>query len=155
MDFSKHDTRSMADKPRFLHLRDTVSGDLIWDGDVKCGVMVIGSSSRKLHAEKIPAAREALESAKTEDEKHRLMIDVHNQICESASHVIDGFVGVARGKTELDPANKEDLDWFLDLNFVSLKDLMRQPGDDSWLGASFAQQIIKFSTDLGNYAEAD
>lgn len=150
MDISVLDVRTNSETPRFLHLRKQGTGEFLEDDNGPVGVMVVGSSSRKLQTEGVESARKKLEGA-GEDEKEMMVTNLHRDICEAASRVITEFVNISRGDTELDANNREHMEWFLDLTFVSMKELMRRPEQTGWLEPSFAQQIVAFSTTMGNF----
>jgi hypothetical protein len=157
MDFSKLDSRTAAEKPQQVHLRNPATGEYIMDGDKPCVVLVVGSHSRSVQAGILDDARAKLNASKgrkkTKDEQANALADVQKTLVEGATRVIRGFVNISRGDVPL-TTSADDLAWFLDLNFLSVKSLMATGEDDEsdvWRGDSFAQQILKASNDAGAY----
>ena len=156
MDFSKFDSRSAAEIPQEVHLRDPASGDEIFDGTEPCIVLVVGSHSRTVQAGILEDARKKVSTSKgkkKKDEDSQALADVQKTLTEGAARVIRGFVNMEHEDGhELDADAPDDVQWFLDLNFISIKSLLNQDEEDEkWLGDSFAQQILKASNDSGNY----
>ncbi len=58
---------------------------------------------------------------------------------------------IAEGGTGQRNLTIEDVPAFLDLTFISMKHLMRDPAKSEWTGPSFAQQIVDFGQDEANF----
>jgi len=161
MDFSKHDARTAAENPQPLKLRNPATGEYITDGkddqgnDKFCTVLVIGSHSRSVQAGILEDARKKLNNVKGKKKKDEAsaLADVQKTLIEGAARVIRGFENIEKDGKPLDPKNKDDVQWFLDLNFVSVKSLLasEKEQEEEWLGDSFAQQILKASNDASAY----
>jgi len=163
MDFSKYDARTAAETAQPVYLRDPATGDFINDGDLPCAVLVVGSHARTVQAGILEEARTKMTAAKDkakggnkkkkEDEQATALADVQKTLVEGAARVIRGFENIERDKRPL-TTSAEDIEWFLDLNFLSVKSLMATADDedsDVWNGDSFAQQILKASNNAGTY----
>lgn len=154
MDFTRQDARTAAETPQEVHLRHPHNGEYIMDGDKHCAVMVMGSQARSVQAGILDEARTKLSSARNKKKKEdqaAAIEDIHKTLVEGAARVIRGFKNIERDGRSL-TTSKEDVEWFLDLNFVSIKALMAKDGDgEEWLGDSFAQQILKASNDAALY----
>lgn len=158
MDFTKKDARTSAETPFELKLRDQATGEYIMDGDQHCVVLIVGSHSRSVQAGILEDARAKLNNSskgkKKKEDQASALEDVQKTLIEGASRVIRGFVNISRGDVPL-TTSKEDLHWFLDLNFVSVPSLMAQNEVDDeeevWRKDSFAQQILKASNDASSF----
>jgi len=157
MDFNKLDSRTAAEKPQRVHLRRQDDGMPISDGDKACVVLVVGSHSRSVQAGILEDARAKLNASKgkkkSKEEQANALADVQKTLIEGATRVIRGFENIERDGKPL-TTSAEDIAWFLDLNFLSVKSLMatgENEDEEKWLGDSFAQQILKASNDSGAY----
>lgn len=133
MDFTSFDSRSVADEGRPLHLKHPATGEPIYDGERPCIVHVFGAEGR--------IAQEAFrETAKLEKlPEDATQADYHERLCITARRLIAGFENIERGDR---PATAADADWFLALNISSP---MRGKG------RSFAEQVLSFAGDRGEY----
>ena len=155
MDFSKHDSRTAAENPQPLKLRDPATGEYIKDGDEFCTVMVIGSHARSVQAGILEDARNKpnnTKGKKKKDDDAKALADIQKTLVEGAGRLIRGFANIERDGKPL-TTSKEDIEWFLDLNFLSVKSLLETDNDneEKWLGDSFAQQVLKASNDASAY----
>lgn len=150
MDFTKKDARGAAEQAQFCHLRWPETGDYITDSGKPVGVMVLGAMARSVQASLRDDARAKLAEAKgkSKDEAARALEDIQGDLVKSAARLTVGFVGVQRGDKEA--TAPDDCEWFYDLNMFSTSSLLN-PKDDEWQGISFAQQVLAFSSDAGNY----
>lgn len=152
MDFKKFDARSAAETPQPVKLRDPATGDYIMDGKNHCTVLIVGSHSRSIQAGILEDARTKMNSGKgkrNKDDQAKALADMQKTLAEGAARVIRGFENIERDG-RLITTDADDVAWFLDLNFLSVKSLMATGEDDDsdkWLGDSFAQQILKASND--------
>lgn len=144
MDFNSLDTRTAAENARPYHLRHQTTGAPIMDGDKPCLVLVRGAASRTVQAAIKAQNRADMTKAKDDD---RGMEDIHRGLIKAAARLIVGFENVNRGDK---PATVDDVDWFLDLNFMSIPHQIRKD-DAEWLKPSFAQQIVDFATDDASF----
>lgn len=160
VDFSKHDARSAAEVPQAVKLRDPSTGDYIIDEATgkHCIVLVVGSHSRSVQSGILEDARAKLNDAKSKKKKEaqaNALAEVQKTLAEGAARVTRGFENIERDGRAL-TTSKEDLDWFYDLNFLSVKSIMAgaentDDDDDKFLGDSFAQQVLKASNDSAAY----
>lgn len=155
MDFTKQDARTAAETPQAVRLRNPANGKYIKDGKDFCTVMVMGSQARSVQAGILEDARSKLNEARSKKKKadqSAALEDIQKTLVEGAARVMRGFNHIERDGKHLSDS-KEDVSWFLDLNFVSVKHLMRdeEKDGDKWLEASFAQQILDSSNDIGLY----
>lgn len=148
MDFTKKDTRAAAEVAQFCHLRWPESGAYIMDGEKAVGVMVKGATARTIQNALRDDARAKLASAKGKADETRALEDMQRDMVESAAKLTTGFVGVQRG--DVDAVAPEDCDWFYDLNMFSTASLL-SPKPDEWQGQSFAQQVLAFANEAGNF----
>ena len=152
MDFTKKDARGASEKPQFCHLRWPETGDLIKDEKTgePVGVMVIGSQARSVQNSLRDDARAKLESAKGKPkaEAAQTLADLQADFVQSAARVTVGFQNVQRG--DVDAVAPDDCEWFFDLNMFSSASLLA-PKEGEWQGVSFAQQVLAFSANVGNY----
>ncbi len=155
MDFTKEDSRSASEIPQFLHLKNQATGEPIMDGKEPCGLMVFGTQSRNVQAKSMEVARAKMAAASDGDDvdKNRALETIHLELIESASLLVAECVNIDRGN-EPCTTSQADLHWLFDLTFVSIKDLMAEE-KQGWKGASFAQQVLRFAGDLGNYSKAE
>lgn len=156
MDFTKLDSREASETAIPYHLRyqgDTgphKGGDLIWDGDKPCRVLVRGAAGRAFQEEMRVKAREDMKKPKGKDDADSLEAFQESMI-RAATNCIVGFENIERdGKPAKVP---DDVKWFLDLNFISLPHINRKDGDD-WKKPSFAQQIVDVATDQSGFLDA-
>lgn len=146
MDFNAFDSRSVADEGRPLHLKHPATGELIWDDggpadpdqpnegrSRPCIVHVLGTEGRVAQE----AYREAAKLDKLRDDATQA--DYHERICITARKLIVGFENIDRGDR---PATASDADWFLALN---ISNPLRG------VGRSFAEQVLSFAGDRGEY----
>lgn len=152
MDFTKKDARGAAEKAMFCHLRDPGTGEPFTDGGKPVGVMVLGAMARTVQAALREDARAKMQSAKTADDETRALEDIQRDFVKSASRLTVGFVGVQRG--DRDAVAPDDCEWFYDLNLFSTSFVVA-PKPGQWQGQSFAQQVLAFSNDAGNYLGND
>ncbi len=164
MDFKKHDARTAAEKPHVVRLRHPATGFYIMNDATDgmdedfCAVMVVGSQARSVQAGILDDARAKLNvarSKKKKAEQSAALEDIQKTLVEGAARVIRGFEYIERDGEPL-TTSKADIEWFLDLNFVSVKSLMATDdeegdGEEVWRGDSFAQQILTASNDSGLY----
>lgn len=153
MEFTKYDARTAAENPQPLKLRDPATGEYIMDGKLHCTVLVIGSHSRSVQAGILDEARNKLNQVKGKKKKDEAnaLADVQKTLAEGATRVIRGFENIEKDGKPL-TTGKDDVAWFLDLNFLSVKSLLATDEDDEmWRGDSFAQQILKASNDASAY----
>ena len=150
MDFTKKDARGAAETAQFCHLRWPESGDYITDDGNDIGVMVVGAMARSVQEALRNDAQSKLQDAKgkSKAEQVRALEDIQKDLVSSASKLTVDFVGVQRG--DKDAKAPDDCAWFYDLNMFSTSSLLN-PKDDEWQGLSFAQQVLAFSNEAGNY----
>jgi hypothetical protein len=148
MDFTKKDARGAAETAQFCHLRWPETGDLIMDGEKAVGVMVLGAMARSVQMALKDDMRAKLQSAKGKAETAKALEDVQRDLVDSASRVTVGFVGVQRG--DVDAVVPDDCAWFYDLNMFNTASLL-SPRAGEWQGLSFAQQVLAFSSEAGNF----
>lgn len=150
MDFTKRDARGAAEHAQFCHLRWPENGEYIMDGDKPVGVMVLGAMARSVQAQLKDDMRARLMAAKGKgkDDAAKALEDIQRDIVDSASRLTTGFVGVQRG--DVDAKAPDDCAWFYDLNMFSVASLTA-PKEGEWQGQSFAQQVLAFSNEAGNY----
>lgn len=164
MDFGKLDNRSSSEIAQPLTLRHQHNGEEIIGDDKPCIVYIKGANARSVQSDLLSEAKMKLQEAKSnkskrsEEEKTRALEDIQNMLIESAMRVIDRFENIERDGAAL-TTSKEDMRWFLDLNFFSIKSL-NQAGlpkldEAEWMGDSFAQQIILFSGEVSNFLARD
>lgn len=170
MDFSKFDNRGPAETGQRLELRDPTvrEGEPLMSGKNPCAVIVRGSTARSVQAEmrkrqKARMAQAARAKANGEKEDPRLMEDIHQDMCDTATPLIVGFENVERDGRPL-TAEPDDIKWFLDLTFPIMgvkKDGNGEPIVDAgglpkfeMHNNPFARQITEFSAEaaksLGN-----
>jgi hypothetical protein len=149
MDFTKKDARGAAEKAQFCQLRWPESGDYISDDGKPVGVMVLGAMARSVQASLKDDARAKLQEAKgkSKADEVRALEDVQRDLVQSAARLTVGFQGVQRGDAEAKAP--DDCEWFYDLNMFSTASLLSPK--DEWQGQSFAQQVLAFSNDAGNF----
>lgn len=141
MDFNQFDTRSTSDEGRDLHLKHPVSGELLYDGDLPCIAVVLGSEGRKVQ-EKMADLRRAKVIDDTPFDK-LTRYERHERAAVVAKHLVAGFKNISRG--EKSATAPDDVEWLLDL----------QVADESARNeASFAEQITDFSTRRANFLGA-
>lgn len=154
MEFTNFDSRTAAETAQPVKLRDPATGEFIMDGKQHCTVLVVGSHSRSIQAGILDDARAKLNQAKGKKKKDdaSALADVQKTLIEGAARVIRGFEHIERDGRPM-TNSKEDVDWFLDLNFLSVKSLLATDSedDDTWRNDSFAQQILKASNDASAY----
>jgi len=150
MDFTKKDARGAAEIAQFCHLRDPETGKHIMDDKTgePVGVMVLGSVARSVQSALRDESREKLQSAKGKTEETRALEDIQRDLVRTASRLTTEFVNIQRG--ERDAIAPDDLEWFYDLNMFSATSYLRPRAGD-WQGLSFAQQVVLFSDEIGNY----
>lgn len=163
MDFGKLDNRSSSEIAQPLTLRHQHNGEEIIDTK-PCLVYVKGANARSVQSDLLSEAKMKLQEAKsnkskkTEEEKTRALEDIQEMLIDSAMRVIDHFENIERDGKPL-TNSKEDMRWFLDLNFFSIKSLnqagMPKLDEKEWYGDSFAQQIIYFSNEVTNFLAED
>lgn len=149
MDFTTKDARGSAEIAQFCALRWPESGAPIVDektGDA-VGVMVLGAASRSVQAALKLDAKARLISAKGKDDEVKALEDIQADIARSAARVTAGFVNVQRGEKD---ATVADAEWFYDLNMFNTASML-QPDPAKWQNLSFAQQVLAFSNEIGNY----
>lgn len=153
MDFTKKDARGAAETAQFCALKWPESGKPIIDEKTgeAVGVMVLGAMARSVQAALKEEARAKMQAAKGKDEEARALEDIQRDFVRSASRLTVSFVGVQRGDRD---ATVEDAEWFYDLNLFSTGSLTN-PINGKWQGQSFAQQVLSFSNDAGNYLGND
>lgn len=136
MDFTQFDSRAAADEGRELHLVHPATGDLLYDGDKPCIVIVRGNESRAAQQEmaKIRAAKVA-----DEGDDDQGLEQVHERLIEAVRHLIIGFKNISRGKQKAKAP--DDVDWFLNLQMVNGR------ADER----SFAEQVAAFATKRANF----
>ena len=150
MDFTKLDSREASETAIPYHLRHQGNGDLIWDGDKPCRVLVRGAAGRAFQKEMRKKARDDMKKPKDKDDADSLEAFQESMI-RAATNCIVGFENIERdGKPAKVP---DDVKWFLDLNFISLPHINRKDGDD-WKKPSFAQQIVDVATDQSGFLDA-
>lgn len=141
MDFNKFDARKAAETPRELHLKDPVSGELLFaDGDARelpCIVLVCGSESRSAQAS-FRAIQKAKLTADKKSEQERSLEDLQAEVVDNAIPLIKGFVNVMRGEKA---AGIGDAEWFLNLQLIN-----GQPGEKS-----FVEQVTDFARKRATY----
>ncbi len=147
MDFTKKDARAAAETAQFCHLRWPETGENIMDGDKPVGAMVLGSSARSVQAALKADNRAKLQSAKNKEDEIRALEDIQADMVKSAARLTVGFQGVQRGDAD---ATADDAAWFYDLNMFSAPSLL-SPDPKRWQNLSFAQQVLAFSNDAGNF----
>lgn len=158
MDFSKFDSRELAEKGAPLELKDPYTKEPILDdkSGAPCIVRVKGTASRSVQAalRSRMQARKAKAKGKKEDEATRVMEDVHHDLCEGAAPFIVGFENISDGKRPLE-ATKEDIMWFLDLTFPEMgikKDEDGEPELDAKGEIQFELQNDPFAKQIGEFA---
>jgi hypothetical protein len=129
MDFNQFDSRAAADKPRDLHLRHPVSGELLYDDGKPCIAEILGAESPR-----VQSALKALARAKVKGDA----LETHDDLVALAAPLIVGFRNVNRGDK---PATAADAAWLLGLQIPN--------GQDGQ--ASFVEQVSQFATDRGNF----
>ncbi|WP_313349384.1 hypothetical protein [Paracoccus sp. (in: a-proteobacteria)] len=134
MDFTSFDSRSVADEGRPLHLKHPATGEPLFDGEAPCVVHVLGTEGRIAQE----AFRDAAKLPKLADDT--TMEEYHARLCITARKLIVGFANVDRGDR---PATPADADWFLGLNMTNPVSRGK--------GRSFAEQVLAFSGDRGEY----
>lgn len=180
------DSRSAAEKPSRMAILHQGTGEPIMDGKKECAVLIKGLSSRSAQAQMRAEEAARMKSAKgrklkAKDAEEKFTRDLQKSLCESAARFIVGFENVQRpgeggSLRDLDAAQREDVDWFLDLNLISIPHLLRGDGSDiarkddededefafrkraemdAWLKPSFSQQIIDWSRDDSNFLASD
>lgn len=139
MDFSKFDSRTAAETPGRLQLKDPASGELLFaDAERRkpCIVLVVGTESRSAQAALRAVQKAKMAEGKTETDG--TLESVHQALVEGARPLVKGFENIARGERA---ATLEDLDWFLNLQMIN-----GQQGE-----VSFVEQITGFATKRGNF----
>ena len=171
MDFTKRDARAAAETAQFCHLRWPETGENIMDGDKPVGAMVLGSSARSVQAALKADNRAKLQSAKNKEDEIRALEDIQADMVKSAARLTVGFQGVQRCEVDgngdviyledgVTPKRQwaakvpDDAAWFYDLNMFSAPSLL-SPDPKRWQNLSFAQQVLAFSNDAGNFLGND
>jgi len=136
MDFTQYDSRAAAEEGRELHLAHPATGDLLYDGDKPCIVIVRGNESRAAQQEmaRIRAAKVA-----DKDDDVSSLEQVHGRLVEAVRPLIVGFANINRGKVKAKAP--DDVDWFLNLQMVNGR------ADER----SFAEQVAAFATKRANF----
>ena len=162
MDFSKFDSRAVAEAGQPMQIVDQWTGEPIMDGDKPCRVIVRGTASRSMQAKLRAKQKAAMMSKKAkgddaEEDEARVMEDVHMQLCEGAAPYIVGFENVSKGDK---PATADDAEWFLDLTFPEMgvktdKDGNQVVGSDGspvfeLTNDPFAKQVGDFASKQAN-----
>lgn len=151
MDFTNKDARGAAETAQFCALKWPETGQPIMDGGKPVGVMVLGAMARSVQAALKEEARAKMQAAKGKEEDARALEDTQRDFVRSAARLTVGFVGVQRGDRDATP---DDAEWFYDLNLFNMPSILNpKPGE--WQGQSFAQQVLAFSNDAGNYLGND
>ena len=122
MDFKQYDSRTAAENPQPLKLRNPANGEFYQDGDKFAIVLVIGSHARSVQAgilEEACKKSNTTESKKKKDDEAKALADVQKTLVEGAARVIRGFENIEREGRPLS-TSAEDVNWFLDLNFLFL-----------------------------------
>jgi hypothetical protein len=140
MDFGKFDSRAAAEQGRDLQLKHPATGELIFDGDAPCIVIVRGTESRdaqkalaKIRKMKMQADGEGSDTDEISLE------DMHSRLVETATPLVVGFKNINRGdKTAKAP---DDIEWFLNLQLINGVD-----GEKS-----FVEQVVDFATKRANF----
>ncbi|WP_349295782.1 hypothetical protein ABEB22_15160 (plasmid) [Thioclava sp. 'Guangxiensis'] len=144
MDFTKFDSRSAADKPARLHLKDPASGEELFADEARlkpCVVLVRGTESRAVQSALRAVQRAKLkDKPKKESEEARTLEDLHTQMVDGAVPLITGFENIARGEAAL-TTSEDDLRWFLNLQMIN-----GQEGEKS-----FAEQVLAFASKRESY----
>lgn len=140
MDFGKFDSRAAAEQGRDLQLKHPAAGELIFDGDAPCIVVVRGTESRdaqkalaKIRKIKMQADGEGSETDEISLE------DMHSRLVETATPLVVGFKNINRGDK---PAKApDDIEWFLNLQLINGVE-----GEKS-----FVEQVVDFATKRANF----
>ncbi|WP_339109268.1 hypothetical protein [Thioclava sp. GXIMD4216] len=143
MDFTKFDSRSAADTPARLHLKDPANGEPLFAdaGRTKpCIVLVRGTESRSVQAALRALQRAKLKDKPKKDEEVRSLEDLHGQMVDSAVPLVTGFENIARGEAAL-TTSEDDLRWFLNLQMLN-----GQEGEKS-----FVEQVLAFASTRESY----
>jgi hypothetical protein len=121
MDFSKFDSRAIAEAGSPMQILDVWTNEPMMDGDKPCRVILRGTASASMQAKMRAAQKAAMQSknskGKDAENDARVMEDVHNQMVEAAAPFIMGFENVNKGDK---PATVEDAAWFLGLSFPDM-----------------------------------
>ena len=140
MDFGKFDSRAAAEQGRDLQLKHPATGELIFDGDAPCIVIVRGTESRdaqkalaKIRKMKMQADGEGSDTDEISLE------DMHSRLVETATPLVVGFKNINRGDK---PAKApDDIEWFLNLQLINGVE-----GEKS-----FVEQVVDFATKRANF----
>jgi hypothetical protein len=121
MDFSKFDSRAIAEAGSPMQILDVWTNEPMMDGDKPCRVILRGTASASMQAKMRAAQKAAMMSKKSKgkdaEDDARVMEDVHNQMVEAAAPFIMGFENVNKGDK---PATVADAAWFLGLSFPDM-----------------------------------
>ena len=137
MDFGKFDSRAAAEQGRDLQLNHPATGDLIFDGDKPCIVVVRGTESRE--AQKALAKIRSMKMQADGKEDEASLEEMHAKLVETAMPLVVGFKNISRG----DNAAKApaDIEWLLNLQLINGVD-----GEKS-----FVEQVVDFATKRANF----
>ena len=137
MDFGKFDSRAAAEQGRDLQLKHPATGDLIFDGDKPCIVVVRGTESRE--AQKALAKIRSMKMQADGKEDEASLEEMHAKLVETAMPLVVGFKNISRG----DNAAKApaDIEWLLNLQLINGVD-----GEKS-----FVEQVVDFATKRANF----
>ena len=152
MDFLK--AYDAAETAREMELRDQATGEVITSGGKPCIVLVKGQASRSIQAsirnDEIERAKKAKAAKDAGGEiDTQVAEDLHQTTSSAAARLIAGFKNMQTVGEDGKPRDLtvEDVAAFVDLTFISVPHLMREPSDTTWRKPSFAQQVLDFAQD--------
>jgi hypothetical protein len=138
MDFTAFDSRAAAEKGRDLHIKHPATGELIFDGEKPCIVVVRGTESREAQAA-LSRLRKMKVAEGDEKADETTLEDMHQRLVETATPLVVGFRNINRGNK---PATApDDVAWFLNLQLINGVD-----GEQS-----FVEQVVSYATKRSNF----
>lgn len=139
MDFGKFDSRAAAEEGRDLQLEHPATGDLIFDGDKPCIVVVRGTESRDAQKALAKVRKMKMQADNGESPDELSLEEMHSRLVETATPLVVGFKNINRGNK---PATvPDDIEWFLNLQLINGVE-----GEKS-----FVEQVVNFATKRANF----
>ena len=140
MDFGKFDSRAAAEQGRDLQLKHPATGELIFDGDAPCIVIVRGTESRDAQKALAKIRKMKMQAdGESSDTDEISLEDMHSRLVETATPLVVGFKNINRGDK---PAKApDDIEWFLNLQLINGVE-----GEKS-----FVEQVVDFATKRANF----
>lgn len=139
MDFGKFDSRAAAEEGRDLQLEHPATGELIFDGDKPCIVVVRGTESRDAQKALAKVRKMKMQADNGESPDELSLEEMHSRLVETATPLVVGFKNINRGnKAATVP---DDVEWFLNLQLINGVE-----GEKS-----FVEQVVNFATKRANF----